>query len=123
MFSSRSLQSAAALLVYACQRVGRASGLNLSCFAPFHFHGAGGSVFRQISTIGGGAFSTLCMPAGPEGQLGERLFSLPLLNFPGAVEGRVSEFRWIATLGGYMPARLEGMRAEPCFCFSPAVKF
>ena len=68
VFYGRSLQSVAALLVYARQRVGRVSGLNIFfALLPFYFPGPEGGVFRQISTIGGGAFSMLCMPAGKEG--------------------------------------------------------
>ena len=98
MFSSISLQSAAALLVYACQPVGRASGLNHSSFAPFHFHGAGGGVFRQISTIDGGAFSMLCMPAGREGELGERFFRFRCSIFPEQGRGGSADF------GGSLPS-------------------
>ena len=75
MFSGIFLQSAAALLVNACQRVRRARGLNyFFALARFHFPGAGAGVFRQISTIGGDAFSVICMSVGPEGELRERFF-------------------------------------------------
>ena len=82
MFSGRPLQSAAAFLVYACQCVGRASGLNyFFVSAGFHFPGAG-DVFRWISTIGGGALKILCsMSAGQEGELGEQLFCASVVRF------------------------------------------
>ena len=79
MFFGRSLQSAAAPLVYACQRVGRAHVLNLfvfcACTVPFSL--TAGPCFRGISTIRSGAFGILCMSAGREGELGEPfLFAL-----------------------------------------------
>ena len=46
MFSGRSLQSATALLVYECQRVGRTSGLNfVFALAPLDFPAPGGDVY------------------------------------------------------------------------------
>ena len=71
VFSGRSLQSVATLSVYARQHIGRANGLNyLFALARFHFAGAGGGVFRQIFTIGGGAFSNIMHVSGSGGRAG-----------------------------------------------------
>ena len=84
MFSGRSLQSVTALLVYACQRIGRESGLNVFfALAPFYLPAAVGGVFRQISTIGCGSFSILFMSVSREGELGElRFLSFSCSIFP-----------------------------------------
>ena len=80
-----SLRSAAALLVYACQRVGRASVLNLFfCAYAVPFSLTAGRFFRGIFTIDEGAFGGY-MPAGQEGKRAEPFFfSLSPLNFHGA---------------------------------------
>ena len=69
-----SLPSAAALLVYVCQRVERANGVNVFSTLPLlSFPGPEGDGFWQIFTIGGGAFG-VCMPACREGERTELLF-------------------------------------------------
>ena len=104
VFSGRSLPSVSTLLVYGCQSIGRANGLNcLFALALFHFSGAGGGVFRPISTIGGCAFSILCLSAGREGELGELCFlrfSCSIFSEWGRGGARGSGFRWTPTLGG-----------------------
>ena len=80
-----SLPSAAALLIYACQRVGRASVL-IFFFSAYavQFSRTGGPCFRGISTIGGGAFGRY-MPAGREGERAALIsFAFLPLNFHGA---------------------------------------
>ena len=75
MFSGRSLQSAAALLVYACQRVGRASVLNFLFFAD------------REAVFWGDLYSRRrrYMPAGQEGMRAEPFyFALLPWNFHGA---------------------------------------
>ena len=100
--------SVAALVVYACQRVGRVNGVNI-CFALplLNFPGPGGDVFWKISTIGGGAF-VICIPACRESERTEPFsFALAPFNFHGE-EGRCfsvdlynlrRRFRWIHTSG------------------------
>ena len=97
MFSGRSLQSVATLLIYACQRIGRANGLDyLFALERFHFPGAGGGVFWQISTIGGGAFG-ICMPACREGERSER-FVFCACDVPFSLTAGQC-FRAISTIG------------------------
>ena len=73
-----------ARLVYACQRVGRASGLRILCASAVQFSRTRGRCFRVISTIGGGSFGGH-MPARREGKPAAPFyFALPPLNFPGA---------------------------------------
>ena len=111
------------LLVYACQRIKRANGLNyLVALAPFHFPGTGGAVFRPISTIGDGAFG-ICMPADRESKRGEPFFCASVVRrFRSGGEGgaRESVFQWNSTLGDgafgiYMPACRQGEYAELLF--------
>ena len=114
------LQPAAALLVYACQRVGRASGLNLDfCVCAIPFSRSEGQCFRVISTIGGGAVGGY-MPAGREGKRAAPFsFVLRPLNFLG-VGGRGG-----ASFGGslpsaaalwYMHVSVSGGRADRTLC-------
>ena len=67
-----SLPSAAALLVYACQRVGRGSGLNFA-FSLLIFLGLRGGVLRRSSPNGGAAFG-IFMPASREGKQDDYCF-------------------------------------------------
>ena len=68
--------------MYACQRVGRASGLiYFFCVCGLLFSRSRGDVFWQISTIGGGALSRLCMSASREGELGESFFCASVVRF------------------------------------------
>ena len=76
LFSGRSLQSTMALLVYSCQRVRIANGVNLLfALQLFEFFGVGarGSVFRWNSTLGDGVFG-IYMPACWKGENAELLF-------------------------------------------------
>ena len=108
-----SLPSVAALLVYACQRVGRASVLNIILLAcAYQFSPTGGLCFRGFCTIDGGAFVGF-MPLGQEGKRAEPFsFALPWLKGSGVW--------WIATLGGgalgmCIPAWREVERTELFF--------
>ena len=69
---------------HACQRVGRASELNLLfCACAVQLSRSGRALFSGISTIGGGAFRGY-MPAGQERMRAEPLyFALSPLNFHG----------------------------------------
>ena len=117
-----SLLSAAALLVYVCQRVGRVNGENFYFALPlFNFPGSGSGVFLQISTIGGGAFG-ICMPACREGERTEPFFfALAPFHFPGAGAG---VFRQISTINGgafcmlCMPAGRKGELGDRFFSAS-----
>ena len=90
----------AALLVYACQRVGRANKLNLLFFvrAPFNFPGPGARCFQVISTIRGGAFSGYMQTGRDRKRDVQFSFALPALNFDG--EGG----RGGAGFGGSLPS-------------------
>ena len=80
-----SLSSAAMLLMYPCQRDGRASVLNFYfCAGAVQFSLTGGRYFRGICTLGGGAFRGY-MPAEQEGKGTEPFsFALSPLNVHGA---------------------------------------
>ena len=81
------LPSAATLLVYSYQRVGRANGVNFLFALPLlNFPGPGVGVFRKISTIGGGAFR-ICMPACREGEQIEHCFCVSAVQFSGREGG------------------------------------
>ena len=119
MLSGLSLQSVATLLVYACQRIGRANGLNyLFALGWFHFPEAGGGVFREISAIGGGAFG-ICMPACREGDRTERFVYCACAVPFSLTAGQC--FRGISTIGSgafgiiCMSASREGELSKPCF--------
>ena len=80
------LPAAAALLVYAYQRVGRARILNLLVFvrAPFNFPGPGDRVFGGSLQLTAALLVDTCERDGSVGAMHRFLFALPPLNFHGA---------------------------------------
>ena len=112
--------AAAAFLVCGCQRVGRASVLNVFfCICAFKFSRTRGWCFREISTIGGIGFNYYIL-AGREGKRAAPfVFTLPPFNFHGggatgygfAVDRYPRRWRF-----WYMHVRVSGGRVtELCF--------
>ena len=114
-----SLPSAATFLVYACQRVRRASGLNfIVALAPLNFPRPRGGGFDGYSPSAAVFSVYACQGVGRANGVNVVLSALPLLNFLGPGGGI---FWQISTTGGgafgiiCMSASREGELGEPFF--------